>query len=357
MNVPVFHPLRIADIRQETADCVSIAFEVPNHLRDAYRFQPGQYLTLRTTLEGVEERRSYSICAGADDGELRVAIKRVPGGRFSSWATIVPRVGETMDVMTPMGRFGAHALANGRCYVALVAGSGITPVLSILKTVLAREPDSRFFLFYGNRAAADIIFRDQLGDLKDRYLSRLSVVHILSREQQDLPALAGRLDDERVRALLPRMVPVASIDRLFVCGPLAMIEGLPPVLGEMGIAQARIDVERFTPAPGAPVRAPMPVPAGTPPRAMVGAIIGGRRVEFPVHGEEALIDAAQRAGIELPFSCKGGMCCTCRAKVLEGAVDMALQYSLEKWELEAGFVLTCQSRPTTARVVVDYDAV
>lgn len=353
---PTFHRLRVAEVRRETADSVSVAFDVPGDLRDAYRFTPGQYLTLRTFRDGEDLRRSYSICAGLDDGELRVAIKHVPGGRFSSWATASLAIGDTLDVMTPMGRFGANVMGDGQCYVAFAAGSGITPVLSIMRSVLARETSSRFHLFYGNRGVADIMFRNQVENLKDIYLARLSVFHILSREQQDLPALSGRLDEAMLRAVLPSLIPPAAIDQALVCGPQGMIESLPPALRELGVGNDRIHVERFTPAPGAPVIPPPAIP-GAAPRAVVTAILGGRQVEFPVHGTDALIDAAQHAGIDLPFSCKGGMCCTCRAKILEGSVEMATNYSLEPWEIAAGFVLTCQSRPTSARVVVDYDQV
>ena len=356
-RAPVFHSLRIADRRQETPDSVSIAFAVPAALRAAYQFTPGQYLTLRTLIDGADTRRSYSICAGLDDAELRVAIKAVPGGRFSSWAMATLNVGDAIDVMTPMGRFGAGALADGKNYVALVAGSGITPILSILQTVLTREPNSRFYLFYGNRSVAEIMFRTTLENLKDKNLTRLSVFHVLSREQQDVPALTGRLDAQRVRALLPVMPPLARIDQVFVCGPLAMIEDLPPALAQIGIAPTRIQVERFTPVPQTTPRPPEPIVAATAPRAMISAIHAGRRLDFPVHGDESLITAAQRAGLDLPFSCQGGMCCTCRAKVLQGTVNMAVNYSLEPWETAAGFVLTCQARPTTTHLVVDYDAV
>ena len=353
---PAFHPLRIADVRRETADCVSIAFTVPDALRDTYRFSPGQYLTLRTFRDGEELRRPYSICAAPGDNDLRVAIKRVPGGRFSTWATTALTIGDMVDVMTPMGRFGANILGDGQTYVALAAGSGITPIMAIMHNVLAQEPRSRFGLLLGNRGIADIIFRDQIENLKDSYLARLSVFHILSREQQDLPTLNGRLDAGLMRAVLPTLVPIRSIDHVLLCGPQDMSDALIPALRDLGIAPDRIQTERFTPEPGAPGIRPPPITDSTP-RAIVTAILGGTQEKFPVHGDDALIDAAQRAGLDLPFSCKGGMCCTCRAKILDGTVEMAANYSLEPWEISAGFVLTCQSRPTSARVTVDYDQV
>ena len=351
-----FHKLRIADVRRETADCVSIAFTVPDALCDPYRFTPGQYLTLRTVRDGEELRRAYSICSAPDDSELRIAIKRVPGGRFSAWATTDLIIGDTLDVMTPMGRFGADILGDGQTYVALAAGSGITPILSIMRSVLAREPRSHFVLLLGNRRIADIIFREQIQDLKDCYLAQFSVFHVLSGEQQDLPVLSGRLDARLLQTVLPTLVPILAIDHVLICGPQEMSDALLPALRELGIAADRIQTERFTAAPGASVTRAPPI-AESAPRAIVTAILGGTAVKFPVHGDDALIDAAQRAGLDLPFSCKGGMCCTCRAKILEGTVEMTVNYSLEPWEIKAGFVLTCQSRPTRARVTVDYDQV
>lgn len=354
---PRFHTLRVASHRRETADAVSFAFTVPDALRAAYRYTPGQYLTLRATIDGEEVRRSYSICSGLDDGELRVAIKRVPGGIFSTWANETLREGDAVSVMTPDGRFGIAIEPDAaRTLVAFAAGSGITPVLSILKTVLAREKASRFVLFYGNRSTGSIMFRGALEDLKDRYLARLSVFHVLSREQQDVAVLNGHLDAEKVHLLMRAMLPVEAVDRAFVCGPQPMIEGLEKALADLGLPRARIHVERFTPGVGGRPRAVV-VPPTASPKAIVTVICEGVRWEIPVAEGEAIIDAAIRAGRNLPFSCKGGMCCTCRAKLLEGRVEMTVNYSLEPWETEAGYVLTCQSHPATEHVVVDYDQV
>ncbi len=356
MAAPRFHTLQIADVRPETADAVSLAFTVPDRLREAYRFQPGQYLTLRATIDGEDVRRSYSICAGLDDGELRVVVKRVPGGAFSTWANDHLRMGDSLSVMTPGGRFGVPIEPGStRTLVAFVAGSGITPVMSILRSVLRREA-GRFFLFYGNRNSAGIIFRHALEDLKDRYLSRLSVFHVLSREQQDIAALNGHLDAAKVQLLMRAMVPLAQVEHAFICGPQPMIEGLETGLADIGMPREHVHVERFTPGVGGRpppiVVAPEEIPA-----AIATVISEGVRTEFPVAAGEAIIDAALRAGHALPFSCKGGMCCTCRAKLLEGRVEMAVNYSLEPWETEAGYILTCQSRPLTERVVIDYDQV
>lgn len=354
---PRFHTLRVASLRRETDDAVSLTFAVPDLLRAAYRYTPGQYLTLRATIDGEDVRRSYSICSGLDDGELRVAIKRVPGGVFSTWANQSLRVDDALSVMTPDGRFGIlFDPAAPRTLVAFAAGSGITPVLAILKTVLAREKLSNFVLFYGNRSTESIMFRGELEDLKDRYMARLSVFHVLSREQQDVPVLNGHLDAEKVGVLLRAMLSPAAVDHAFVCGPQPMIEGLEKALADLGLPRARIHVERFTPSAGGRPAAVV-VPPTTPPKAIVTVISEGARWEIPVAEGEAIIDAAIRAGRNLPFSCKGGMCCTCRAKLLEGRVEMTVNYSLEPWETEAGYVLTCQSHPTTDNVVVDYDQV
>ena len=356
MTQPEFHALPIADLRQETPDAVSIAFAVPEALREAYRFTPGQYLTLRATIDGEDLRRSYSICAGLDDGELRVAVKRVEGGVFSNWVNDTLRRGDTVQVMTPMGRFGVPQASAPRTVAMFAAGSGITPILSIVKTLLAHEPASQVFLFFGNRNTQGILFREQLEDLKDRHLARLSVFHVLSREQQDIPALNGRLDADKLRALLPALLPPATIDQALICGPLGMIEGLEPALLALGLPAERIHVERFTPSPQTMRRA-APVRPSDPPKALATIIHEGASTTIPVAEGEAIIDAAIRAGLNLPYSCKGGMCCTCRAKVLAGKVEMEVNFSLEPWETAAGYVLTCQSRPVTNAVTIDYDHV
>ena len=353
-----FHPLAIQEIRPETPEAVSLAFAVPEDLREAYRFTPGQYLTLKTEHEGEEIRRSYSICSGLDDGELRVAVKRIPGGRFSGLLGEAIRPGHVLDVMTPMGRFGVEPdPAAARAYVGLACGSGITPILSILKSTLKREPRSRFFLFYGNRTTGSIIFREALEDLKDRFVERLSVFHVLSREAQDVPILNGRLDGEKISLLLRTVVPASSVDHVFVCGPGTMLDDAEAALKALGVPDERMHFERFTPAEGGAGR-PVPRPPVAPdaaPKATAEIILDGVRHAFPVAEGEAIVDAALRAGLDLPYSCKGGMCCTCRAKVVEGEVEMIQNYSLEPWEIAAGYALTCQSLPKTPRVVVDYD--
>lgn len=356
MTAPRFHNLTIKDLRRETADAISLAVAVPDRLREAYRYTPGQYLTLRATIDGEDVRRSYSICSGLDDGELRVVVKRVEAGAFSGWANHHLRPGDKLAVMTPGGRFGVPIEpGSARTLVAFAAGSGITPVMAILQTVLRHEV-GHFFLFFGNRTTDSIIFREQLEDLKDRYMARLSVFHVLSREQQDVAVLNGHLDAEKLQLLMRTTVPIGDVAQAFVCGPQPMIEGLEKALADLGMQRDRIHVERFTPGVGGRPRAVVVAPAARP-KAIATVISDGVRSDIPVAEGEAIIDAAIRAGRSLPYSCKGGMCCTCRAKLLEGRVEMTVNYSLEPWETDAGYVLTCQSHPVTDRVVIDYDQV
>lgn len=355
---PRFHRLAVNDLRRESADAVSMTFTIPPDLTGDYSFTPGQYLTLRMTMDGEEVRRSYSICSGPDDGELRIAVKKVDGGAFSSWAADELKSGDQLDVMTPTGRFGiAHAPDQARVYVGFAAGSGITPILSIARGVLAREPKSRFFLFYGNRSAGGMLFREALEELKDRFLQRFSVFHVISGEEQDIPILQGRLDGDKVRVLLRSLVPAASVDHVFICGPTGMSEDIEATCREIGVAEDRIHVERFVSEFGGKPRAKKIIETSAPPKAMAALTIDGKRREVPVAEDESILDAALRAGMDLPFACKGGMCSTCRAKLVEGEAQMEVNYSLEPWELKAGFILTCQARPVSDTVVVDYDHV
>src|SRR5215472_6570191 len=358
MSTPRFHRLAVNDLRRETTDAVSLTFAIPNELAKDYAFAPGQYLTLRTTMDGEEVRRSYSICSGPDDGELRIAVKRVDGGAFSSWAADELQVGEALDVMTPTGRFGVTpAPGEARIHVGFAAGSGITPILSIVKGVLAREPRSCFFLFYGNRSTAGVMFLEALEELKDRFLQRFSLFHVISGEEQDIPILHGRLDGEKVRVLLRSLVPASTVDHVFICGPTSMSEDIETTCRDIGIAEDRIHVERFVSGLGGKPRPKAVIPPSAPPKAFASLIIDGKRREVPVAEGEAILDAALRAGVDLPFACKGGMCSTCRAKLVDGKAEMDVNYSLEPWELEAGFVLTCQAKPVSDKVVVDYDHV
>ncbi len=354
-----FHRLTVSDVRRETPEAVSIAFAVPPDLAAAYRFNPGQHITLRRLVDGEELRRSYSICTTPDDRELRIAVKKVEGGLFSTLCNETIKTGDAIDVMTPQGRFGVALDPKAeRHYLAIAAGSGITPVMSIIRAVLTHEPKSRVTLIYGNRTTQSIIFREQLEELKDRFLSRFTVHHILSREAQEIRLLDGRIDGEKVAALL-RTLPKGAIDQAFLCGPGGLIEQGRAALEQYGLPAERIHVEYFS-TDGTPVVARAPAAAMAPAsaqEAVAKITLNGASHEVPVHAGETIVDAGLRAGLEMPYSCRGGMCCTCRAKVTEGAVTMDTNYSLEPWELEAGYVLTCQSHPTTPVVVLDYDEI
>ena len=354
-GTPRFHRLTVREVTRETQDAVSIAFDVPPTLASDFAFAPGQYLTLRTLLDGEEVRRSYSICSGPRDGELRIAVKQVESGLFSNWANASLKAGDAIDVMTPTGRFGLAAPGDGRLHVGFAAGSGITPILSIVRGVLSGEPRSRFFLFYGNRATTDILFRQQIEDLKDRFMGRFSVFHVLSREEQDVPILKGRLDGEKVRRLLGAMLPAAAVDHAFVCGPEGMIDDIEATLADLGLPAERIHAERFVSARDGKPRVTPRIAPDAPPAHIAALIVDGKRREVPVAEGESILDAALRAGMDLPFACKGGMCSTCRARLVEGEAEMELNYSLEPWEVKAGFVLTCQTHAKSPRVVVDFD--
>lgn len=359
---PRFHALKVADLRRETDDAVSVAFAVPEELRETFAFAQGQFVTLRTELDGAEVRRSYSICSGLDDGELRVAIKHVEGGAFSTFANenLVP--GAELEVLPPDGRFGTPLDPEAaRHYVGFVAGSGITPVLSIIRTVLAREPKSRFTLVYGNRTVGSILFREALEDLKDRYPARLQILHVLSRERQEIELFNGRLDAAKVGRLLETLLPVGDIDEAFICGPLPMIEAVRDTLAGAGMPEKNIHFELFTDGRGNPLgveamqhaQEPAP-PSGAMHR--VTLVLDGIRSEFEAPEEgPSLLDAALATRPELPFACKGGMCCTCRARLVSGEVRQDKTYGLEPEEIAQGFILTCQSHPVSGEIEIDYD--
>jgi ring-1,2-phenylacetyl-CoA epoxidase subunit PaaE len=351
---PRFHPLRVAEVRRETPDCVSLTFEIPAEVANDFRFMQGQHIGLRATFDGEELRRSYSVCSGCDDGELRVAVKKVAGGRFSIWVNDELKPGDAIDVLTPEGRFFTPlSSAHEKHYVAFAAGSGITPVLSLIRTTLAREPRSRFTLVYGNRRMSSVMFHEALEDLKDRYLTRFALYNVFSREEQDVDLFNGRIDAAKVRQFLAALIPAATVDEAFVCGPASMIDEVEQALIEGGVAREHVHVERFG-VPGAASSAPIDDAEAA--EAKLTFVIDGVRREVDFHrGQHSILDAGRAAGLDLPYSCKGGMCSTCRGKLLDGQVKMAKNYALEPHEVAAGFVLTCQSYPLTERVVISYD--
>lgn len=350
-----FVPLELAEVRRETADAVSLAFRLPSVGAERFRFRPGQYLTLRAVVGGEEVRRSYSICSGPGEA-LRVAIKLVDGGRFSGWAHEALRAGQALDVMAPEGRFVLPDGTGPRHVLAVAAGSGITPILAMVKAVLVSEPDAVVTLLYGSRSTGQILFREELEALKDRFMARFSVLHVLSREQTDIPVLNGRLDAAKVGALAPDLV-AGGADAVLLCGPGAMIDEVTTGLVAAGMPAGRVLSERF--GDGVVVRArPLPSPSTAVAAFAVATVVAdGVATTVPVADGEAVLDAALRAGLDLPYSCRAGMCSTCRARVTEGTVRMAVNYGLEPWETAAGYVLTCQAQVTTGRVVVDFDAV
>jgi ring-1,2-phenylacetyl-CoA epoxidase subunit PaaE len=355
-----FHALRIAAVRRETTDAISFALAVPEELSEAYRYRAGQHLVVRAMLDGEEVRRTYSISSDPADNELWITIKRVDGGLFTAYAHSELKQGAVLEAMCPAGRFVVpDDSGDGRTYLAVAAGSGITPVMGLIRHILAREPDSRFTLIYGNRAVDSIIFREALNDLKDRYLGRLSVVHVLSRDTEaELPLLSGRIDGDKVKALLPLIGPAADIDHVYLCGPGNLIKDARQVLLGAGVARERIHFEFFRAGPESVQRRtldPKPVQVAPAAGAEVVAVVDGVRYTFPVPEGGLVVDAALKAGIRVPYSCKGGMCCTCRAKVIEGEVAMLRNFSLESREVDDGFVLTCQAQPRSNRVVLDYD--
>ena len=352
-----FHPLRIAHIARETRDAVALTFDVPPALAQTFRFVQGQHLTLRADIANDDLRRSYSICSAVQDGTLRIAVKKAPGGTFSTWVNERLEAGQTIEVMPPMGHFNVPLdAANRKHYLGFAAGSGITPLLSIIKTTLMTEPHSRFTLFYGNRSSAAVIFKEELSDLKDIFLARLNLVYVMSREPQDIALLNGRIDRQKTDALLSHWLDLAEVDTAFICGPDGMMQAVSTSLQERGFPKSKIKIELFAASiPKHEHKTHAEPPPGST-ECAVTAIIDGAAREFTLEKtKENIIDAALRQGIELPYSCKGGVCSTCRAKLVEGEVDMDVNFALEDYEVARGFVLCCQSYPVTDKVVVDFD--
>lgn len=353
-----FHTLKITDVRRETEDCVSLAFAVPETLAKDFIFTQGQHLTLRKQLNEEDVRRTYSICTGPDDGELRVAVKKVPGGKFSTFANEALRTGDTLEVLPPAGRFFTELKKDRAAhYVAFAAGSGITPILSIMKAVIAREPGSHLTLFYGNRNSESVIFREVIEGLKNEHLDRLSIHYVLTREHPGSDLFAGRITGEKCRRFAQLLFDPEEVEAFFICGPFDMLQDLRQTLEELGVHRQRIHYELFT-APGSePVKKQVkPAETQSGEQVQVQIQLDGERIGFamPTQGQ-AVLDAALAAGADLPFACKGGVCCTCRAKLESGEVEMAVNYALEPEEVKAGFVLTCQSYPRSKELMLNFD--
>lgn len=361
MSVLKFFPLKVKEVRTETADCVSVSLEVPEALRETFRFAPGQYLTFRTSLDDTELRRSYSICASPSDNELRVAIKKVDAGRFSTFANEKLKAGDELEVMPPLGKFSPKRTdIAAKNYVAFAAGSGITPIMSIMKHVLETEPESSFTLIYGNKNRNTIIFRETIEGLKNKYMQRLRVYHVLSREFMDVPLFNGRISAEKAVEFSKTLINVNEIDEAFICGPEEMILSVRQQLVDMGVPSAHVHIELFTspdqPKPKHDQWAEKHKEEEGP-MSKVSVTLDGVTFDLDLsYNGDSILDAALKSGADLPYACKGGVCCTCRAKVVEGQVDMEVNYALEPDEIAKGFVLTCQAHPKSDRVVIDFDA-
>jgi ring-1,2-phenylacetyl-CoA epoxidase subunit PaaE len=364
MAAPRFHELEIIKVRNETPDAVAISFAIPGELEDVFAFAPGQYLTLRADIDGEDMRRSYSICSALSErGHRTVGVKRIAEGRFSGFAQTL-KTGDRIEVMPPQGRFTAE-IGGDHDYLLLAAGSGITPCLSIAKSVLEGEARSNVTLLYANRNSASVMFRDDLNDLKDRHTTRFTLVHVMDEEVQDVEIMNGRLDTAKLETLAKlRVIDPKSADAIYICGPEPMIRAASTAMTALGVDEDKIRFELFTPAPGAK---PATAKAGN---CANGAAINGKThgaaVEIILDGarrtirvdarSDTVLSAAQKAGLDLPWSCAGGMCCTCRCRIVEGSATMDENFSLEPWEIEAGFTLSCQARPDTEKLVLDFDA-
>jgi len=352
-----FHRLTVAKVSNETRDTIAVTFDVPPELAHSFTYQQGQHLTLRAQIDEEDVRRSYSICSAVQDATLRVAIKRTQGGLFSCWANDNLKPGMTLDVMPPMGHFNVPlAATSARRYVAFAAGSGITPILSIIKTTLMTEPGSSFTLFYGNRASSSVIFKDELTDLKDTYMQRLNLAYVMSREQQDIELFNGRITREKCQQFLKHWIRIEDIDVAFICGPEDMMHGVSAALQEAGMPKQNIKVELFAASIPKHQHKPRVLDAAARHESAVTVIMDGNHTSFTMDKDkESILDAGLRAGIDMRYSCKGGVCSTCRCKLLEGKVDMDANYALEDYEIARGFVLSCQSFPVTDKVVIDFD--
>ncbi|MFM1908698.1 MAG: hypothetical protein RLZZ591_2375 [Pseudomonadota bacterium] len=362
MSAPRFQDLTVKRINPEAAGSVAITFDIPAGARDAFAFEPGQFLTLRAQVNGQDVRRNYSISSPRSQlqrhGELDIGIRPVEGGVFSNWAATTLKAGDTLAVMPPEGRFTVKK-ARAIHRVGFAAGSGITPILSIAATTLEEQPESKFSLVYGNRRMSSVMFNEALQDLKDRYPDRFTMIHVLSRQSQEVDLLQGRIDGDKVRAIVDALLPAKSMDEVFICGPEAMIDATQQALIQAGVPESRVYTERFASGPAQAAKVQADTDAG--PKATghktiaLTVVLDGKQHELALSPDEHVLDAALNAGLDLPYSCKAGVCCTCRAKVLMGKVIMDKNFTLEASEMDQGFVLSCQARATTPNLTVSFD--
>ncbi|MEN9904675.1 MAG: hypothetical protein RLZZ555_1240 [Pseudomonadota bacterium] len=365
MSAPRFHELKVKQVSPEAAGSVAITFDIPAQMREEFHFEPGQFLTLRAQINGQDVRRNYSISSPrsrlAQRGELEVGIRPVEGGVFSNWAATVVKAGDSLSVMPPEGRFTVKK-ARAIHRVGFASGSGITPILSIAATTLEEQPESKFTLVYGNRRMSSVMFNEALQDLKDRFAGRFTMIHVLSRQAQEVDLLQGRIDGPKVRAIIDALLPVKSMDEVFICGPEAMIEATEKALIEAGVPENRVHSERFatSTAQAAKVQADTDASvakAAASKEVQMTVVVDGKPYDIPVSRDEHVLDAALNAGLDLPFSCKAGVCCTCRCKVVEGSAIMDKNFTLEADEVAQGYVLSCQARAAadTMKLVLSFD--
>ncbi|MCX4850556.1 1,2-phenylacetyl-CoA epoxidase subunit PaaE [Streptomyces sp. NBC_00893] len=350
---PVFHPLRVAAVEALCDDAAAVSFEVPPELAGQFAFSAGQSLTLRRDVDGRDERRSYSICSPVG-GAPKIGVRVVPGGLFSSWLVHEVRPGDTVQVMTPTGAFTPD-LTQPAHHILIAAGSGITPMLSIAASVLA-DPRSTVTLFYGNRRTDTVMFTDELADLKDQHPGRFQLAHVLSREPRDTALLSGRLDTQRLRALIDALVDVGDTDHWWLCGPHQMVQGAQELLASLCVSGDRVHQELFYADDVAPEPVRHEDQASDGPTNKVTVILDGRETEADMPRGRTVLDGAQKFRPDLPFACKGGVCGTCRALVVDGEVEMRRNFALERAEVDAGYVLTCQAVPVSDKVVIDFDS-
>jgi len=359
MSTPHFHTLKVRDIQEETSTCVSVALEIPEELKEAFSYKAGQYITFKTFIDGEELRRSYSLCSSPLEDDFRVAIKQVDRGKFSGFARSILKKGDMIEVMTPMGNFIAPDYEDrGRNFVAFVAGSGITPVMSLMKTILANHPEDTFTLVYGNQNLQSIIFREEIEALKNIYMGRFQVIHILSREKLETEINNGRINSEKCEQLFDGLLDLKQMNNFFICGPEEMISSVKDFLLSNGVDEKKVHFELFT--TGIQTKREdwkLSHQESNEKLSTVTIKVDDRTYDIKLaYGGDNILDAALKSGADLPYACKGGVCSTCRAKVIEGEVEMEVNYALEKDEVANGFVLTCQSHPTTEKVFIDFDA-
>jgi ring-1,2-phenylacetyl-CoA epoxidase subunit PaaE len=354
-----FHQLAVKKITKETADCVSVVFSVPAALTEVFAFTQGQSLTMRTTIDSKEVRRTYSICSSPLENELKVAIKKTEGGLFSTFANEQLKNGDVLDVMPPVGKFYTTLQpTNKKNYIAFAAGSGITPVLSIIKTTLATEPNSCFTLVYGNKTRSSIIFFEELEGLKNKYINRFNLIHILSREKIDAAINFGRITTGKCNDLSNKLINIGATDDFFICGPEEMIFAVKNFLESKGVAGNKIHFELFTtPGHKKQITGNKQQEESSGAKSNITINLDGRSFDFtiPLNSDISILDAAMQQGADVPYACKGGVCCTCKAKLLSGRVTMDVHWGLEHEEIEQGYILTCQAHPETEHVVVDFD--